>query len=51
MDVMMLHVDGFEACRAIKQDPSTRLIPVVLVTSLDDTASRIRGIEAAQRER
>jgi putative two-component system response regulator len=46
MDVMMPHVDGFEACRAIKRDPSTRLIPVVLVTSLDDTASRIRGIEA-----
>jgi putative two-component system response regulator len=46
MDVMMPHVDGFEACRAIKQESSTRLIPVVLVTSLDDTASRIRGIEA-----
>jgi len=46
MDVMMPRVDGFEACRAIKQDPGTRLIPVVLVTSLDDTASRIRGIEA-----
>ena len=46
MDVMMPHMDGFEACRAIKQERSTRLIPVVLVTSLDDTASRIRGIEA-----
>ena len=46
MDVMMPHVDGFEACVAIKQDPRTRLIPVVLVTSLDDTASRIRGLEA-----
>jgi putative two-component system response regulator len=46
MDVMMPHMDGFEACRAIKQDRTTRLIPVVLVTSLDDTASRIRGIEA-----
>ena len=46
MDVRMPKVDGFEACRAIKQDPSTRLIPVVLITSLDDTASRIRGIEA-----
>jgi putative two-component system response regulator len=46
MDVMMPHVDGFEACRTIKHDPATRLIPVVLVTSLDDTASRIRGIEA-----
>ena len=46
MDVMMPVMDGFEACRAIKQDPATRLIPVVLVTSLDDTASRVRGIEA-----
>jgi putative two-component system response regulator len=46
MDVMMPHVDGLEACQAIKQDPSTCLIPVVLVTSLDDSASRIRGIEA-----
>src|SRR4051812_48829541 len=46
MDVMMPHVDGFEACLAIKQDPSTRLIPVVLVTALDDPASRLRGIYA-----
>jgi cyclic di-GMP phosphodiesterase len=46
MDVMMPHVNGFEACRAIKQDPSTRLIPVLLVTPLDDTTSRIRAIEA-----
>jgi cyclic di-GMP phosphodiesterase len=46
MDVMMPHVDGFEACRAIKQDPRTRLIPVVLVTSLHDTTSRIRSLEA-----
>jgi putative two-component system response regulator len=45
MDVMMPHLDGFEACRTIKQDPGTRLIPVVLITSLNDSASRIRGIE------
>ena len=46
MDVIMPEVDGFAACRAIKQNSSTRLIPIVLVTSLDDTASRLRGIEA-----
>jgi putative two-component system response regulator len=46
MDVMMPHLDGFEACRVIKHDPMTRLIPVVLVTSLNDTGSRLRGIEA-----
>ncbi len=46
MDVVMSHVNGFEACRAIKQDPSTCLTPVVLVTGLSDDASRIEGIEA-----
>jgi putative two-component system response regulator len=46
MDVVMPLVDGFEACRAIKKDPVTRLIPVVLITSLDDAGSRVRGIEA-----
>ena len=46
MDVMMPNVDGFEACRVIKQDPSTRLIPVVLVTGLDSADCRIRGLEA-----
>jgi putative two-component system response regulator len=46
MDVMMPGVDGFQACRALKQDPSTWLIPIVLFTALNDTTSRIRGIEA-----
>ena len=46
MDVLMPNVDGFEACRAIKEDPRTRFVPVVLVTSLNDSASRIRGTDA-----
>jgi putative two-component system response regulator len=46
MDVMMPHVDGFEACRVLKQDASTRLIPIVLITALQDSRDRIAGIEA-----
>ncbi len=46
MDVQMPHVDGFSACRALKSDPDTRLTPVVLITGLDDSDSRVRGIEA-----
>ncbi len=46
MDVMMPHVDGFETCRVIKQDPRMRLILIVLVTALNKTPSRINGINA-----
>jgi len=46
MDVMMPEVDGIAACRAIKLDPATRLIPLVLVTSLDSSESRLAGIDA-----
>jgi response regulator RpfG family c-di-GMP phosphodiesterase len=46
MDVMMPLLDGIEVCRSIKQNPRTRLIPVVLITSLNDTPSRIRGVDA-----
>jgi len=46
MDVMMPHLDGFEVCRALKQHPLTRLVPVVLVTALQNSEDRIRGIEA-----
>jgi putative two-component system response regulator len=46
LDVMMPKVDGFETCRRLKADPRTRLIPVVLVTSLNETQDRVRGLEA-----
>jgi len=32
MDVVMGEHDGFKACRQLKRDPSTKDIPVVLVT-------------------
>jgi putative two-component system response regulator len=46
MDVMMPGLDGFDACHALKQNPATRLVPVVLITALQNTAHRIRGIDA-----
>jgi putative two-component system response regulator len=45
-DVMMPVMNGFELCRRLKDDVATRLIPVVLVTSLGAREDRIRGIEA-----
>lgn len=46
MDVRMPELDGIEACRRLKASPDTRLIPVVLLTGVADTDSRIRGLEA-----
>ena len=34
MDIMMPRMDGYAACREIKADPSTRLIPVVMLTAV-----------------
>jgi putative two-component system response regulator len=45
LDVMMPHMDGFEVCRRIKDNGNTRMIPVVMVTALDDTEAKVKAIE------
>ncbi|MGE0875768.1 MAG: adenylate/guanylate cyclase domain-containing protein [Burkholderiales bacterium] len=45
-DVMMPGMDGFEVCERLKGDEATALIPLVLITGLEDHDSRVRGIEA-----
>ncbi|PDW02551.1 ATP-binding response regulator [Candidatus Viridilinea mediisalina] len=46
LDVMMPDMDGFEVCRRIRADPTLALIPVVMVTALDDQNSLLQGIES-----
>jgi putative two-component system response regulator len=45
MDVIMPTLDGFETCRRLKSDPETRLVPVVLITALQGSRERVRGLE------
>ena len=45
-DVIMPHLNGFDLCRQLKDDRGTRLIPVVLITSLSDRQDRLEGINA-----
>lgn len=42
-DVRMPNMDGFELCAAIRGDPALRHVAVVLLSMLDDDASRERG--------
>ncbi|NIP82910.1 MAG: PAS domain S-box protein [Gemmatimonadetes bacterium] len=44
-DLMMPGMDGFGLCRAIKQDPETELIPVVLLTARAAPEDRLSGFE------
>lgn len=46
LDILMPGMDGFEACRLLKNDPSTARIPVVMFTAYNDRESRIRGLQA-----
>jgi len=46
LDVMMPRLDGYETCKAIRADPATGILPVVMVTALDPAQERIKGIEA-----
>src|SRR5712692_8406895 len=46
LDVMMPHLNGFEVCEKIKNNPDTYLIPVILITALSDKQDRLEGIRA-----
>jgi len=46
LDVQMPGQSGFDICRRLKGQEATALLPVVLITALEDQDSRVRGIEA-----
>src|SRR6266849_3266800 len=46
LDVQMPGMDGYEVCRRIKAGPRGRLLPVVMITALNQTDDRVRALEA-----
>ena len=46
LDVIMPGKTGYELCRELKDDPDTRLIPIVMITGLNAHEDRLRAIEA-----
>ncbi len=44
LDVMMPVMDGFTACRKLKENARLRHIPVIMITALDQPSDRVQGL-------
>jgi CheY-like chemotaxis protein/class 3 adenylate cyclase len=45
LDILMPGMDGYEVCRRLREDPATRFLPVVMVTS-SDAEVRVNALNA-----
>jgi len=50
LDIMMPGMDGYAVCKAIKANPATEDVPVVMITALSSKSDRIRSIEAGAED-
>jgi len=42
-DVLMPGADGFEVCRAIRQDPKTMHLPIIILSAMGDQYNKLTG--------
>jgi DNA-binding response OmpR family regulator len=45
LDLMLPGMDGLLVCQALRHDPSTAAIPIIMITARGDEAERIAGLE------
>ena len=50
MDVVMPNLNGFQATRSISREPTTKHIPVILVTTKDQDTDRVWGMRQGARD-
>lgn len=50
LDVVMPKKNGFEVCRAIKQNPATASIPIIMLTSKNQDSDRFWGMKQGASE-
>ena len=50
LDLMMPGMSGFEVLCRLKADPSTRHVPIIMISALDELDSTIRCIEAGAED-
>ena len=46
LDVMLPGIDGFAVLRALRDDPATRAMPVLMLTARDQVEDRVSGLQA-----
>jgi two-component system response regulator MprA len=46
LDLMLPGMDGMEVCRRLRENPTTRDIPILMLTAKDDVRDRIAGLDA-----
>ncbi len=44
LDLMMPGMDGFQVVKALKEDPMTAEIPIIMITARDDLDARAEGM-------
>lgn len=45
LDIMMPGIDGYEVCRRLKNDPTTKEIPIIFLSALGETKDKVRGLD------
>jgi len=45
LDIMMPHMDGFEVCRRIREDPANQEVPIIFLTAKNDSESIVQGFK------
>ena len=50
LDIMMPHVNGFEVCKQLKQNPETRSIMILMVTALGEEGDIERAVAAGTND-
>jgi len=50
LDLMMPEPDGFKLCRLLRKEPDFKSTPIIIVTALNDTDSRIVAIGAGAND-
>lgn len=50
LDIMMPRMSGYEVCKTLKSDDSTKDIPIIMVTALHEMGDIERGVEVGTND-